>query len=126
MISKAMEYAKNPVEEKVGFSFQIPVSMKKEFEQVCKLNDVTMTNMLLGLIKATNDENPTYIHLTNEQLQIEEMTLEHKIENAQNYLRSISDNEFNDEELCSMKSSIYTNIRFYNNQLEKVRKELYK
>ncbi|MCD4757391.1 MAG: hypothetical protein K8R39_03925 [Arcobacteraceae bacterium] len=125
MIEKAMNYAKNPVEEKIGFSFQLPVSMKKEFEQVCKLNDVTMTNMLLGLIKATNDENPTYNNLTKEQLEIEEITLEHKLENTKNHLESIADNEFEDEELCNIKSSLYTKIRFLNNQLEKVRKELY-
>ena len=60
MIKKAMEYAKNPVDEKVGFSFQVPVSLKKDFEKVCKLNNVTMTNLILGFMKATVEEYPDY------------------------------------------------------------------
>lgn len=60
MIKKAMDYAKNPVDEKIGFSFQVPVSLKKEFERVCKEQNVTMTNLLLGLMKATVQEYPEY------------------------------------------------------------------
>lgn len=60
MIKKAMEYAKNPVDEKIGLSFQVPVSLKKDFERVCKLNNVTMTNLLLGFMKSTVEEYPDY------------------------------------------------------------------
>lgn len=60
MIKKAMEYAKNPVDEKIGLSFQVPGSLKKNFERVCKLNNVTMTNLLLGFRKATVEDYPDY------------------------------------------------------------------
>ncbi len=91
MIEKAMAYAKNPIEEKVGFSFQIPVSMKKEFERVCKLNNVTMTNMILGLIKATNEEYPDYNQFGTGELLDMHMGYKHEVKGEMNALNSIQD-----------------------------------
>ncbi|MDX4036094.1 hypothetical protein [Aliarcobacter skirrowii] len=68
MIKKAMDYAKNPVDEKVGISFQAPVSLKKEFERVCKEQNVSMTNLFLGLMKATIQEYPEYSTFSSGEL----------------------------------------------------------
>ncbi|MBN2833631.1 MAG: hypothetical protein JXR48_01565 [Candidatus Delongbacteria bacterium] len=92
MIEKAMQYAKNPVEEKIGFSFQIPVSMKQEFERVCKLNGVTMTNMLLGLIKATNEEYPDYSKYDPSRLLDLQFIQRGEVEYMEKTIHTLSDN----------------------------------
>lgn len=53
----ALDFAKNASEKKVSFRFQFPVSLKKEFEILCKENGVSMTDLVLGLIKSAIDDS---------------------------------------------------------------------
>lgn len=48
--------AKGSEDKKVGFNLQIPASLKEEFEQFCKNNNVSMTAMLNTLMKTTLQE----------------------------------------------------------------------
>lgn len=62
-VFRALDIAKGSEEKKVGFNLQIPSSLKEEFEQFCKLNGVSMTAMINGLLQATMEEvkrNPYY------------------------------------------------------------------
>ncbi|MDD2698820.1 MAG: hypothetical protein PHF17_08480 [Arcobacteraceae bacterium] len=56
-LKSALQFAKNASEEKVPFRFQFPVSIKKEFEELCEKNNVSMTDTILGLIISAIDED---------------------------------------------------------------------
>lgn len=56
MLNKAIELAKGNEEPKVGLSVQVPKSLKDEFENICKENNVSMSSMLLSLIQVAVDE----------------------------------------------------------------------
>jgi hypothetical protein len=43
--------AKKQEEEKMGYSFKIPITLKKEFENMCKKHKITMSSMLIGMIE---------------------------------------------------------------------------
>lgn len=53
----ALNFAKNASEDKVPFRFQFPVSTKDEFEKLCNKNNVSMTDMILGLIISSINED---------------------------------------------------------------------
>lgn len=57
MLRKAIELAKGNEEPKVGLSVQVPKSLKDEFENICKENNVSMSSMLLSLIQVAVDES---------------------------------------------------------------------
>jgi len=62
-LKKALSMAKRTNEETVGFSFKMPISLKNEFEALCKKNSVTMTSMILASVYNMVDEsidNNTY------------------------------------------------------------------
>ena len=56
-LDSALKFAKNASAEKVPFRFQIPVDTKEEFEELCEKHNVSMTDMILGLIKSAIDED---------------------------------------------------------------------
>lgn len=57
MLSKAIKLAKGTEEPKIGLSVQVPKSLKDEFENICKENNVSMSSMLLSLIQVAIDES---------------------------------------------------------------------
>ena len=56
-LDSALKFAKNASAEKVPFRFQFPVDTKEEFEELCEKHKVSMTDMILGLIKTAIDED---------------------------------------------------------------------
>lgn len=56
MLKKAIDLAKGNEEPKVGLSVQVPKSLKDDFENICKDNNVSMSSMLLSLIQVAVDE----------------------------------------------------------------------
>lgn len=56
-LDSALKFAKNANAEKVPFRFQFPVDTKEEFEELCEKHNVSMTDMILGLIKSAIDED---------------------------------------------------------------------
>lgn len=55
-IKKAFKNAKSMEEEKVGLNIKVPISLKNDFEEACKNHGVSMTSMMLSLIKMTVEE----------------------------------------------------------------------
>lgn len=56
-LKQALSFAKNASEEKVPFRFQFPIQTKKEFEALCDKHGVSMTDMIMGLIQSSIDED---------------------------------------------------------------------
>ncbi len=56
-LDNAIKYAKNISTNKVPFRFQFPVDIKEDFEQLCEKYKVSMTDMILGLIKSSIEED---------------------------------------------------------------------
>lgn len=50
-LNNAVKFAKNKKVVKVPFRFQFPVDTKEEFKELCEKYDITMSNMILGLIE---------------------------------------------------------------------------
>ena len=123
MFREVLNNVKNKEGKKVNLNILIQPSMKEEFDKLCKENDTTMTAMMIGFIEKSLKDNPNYTKLTIEELEIEELTLEHQINNCSMYLDSLPDFS-SDEELTNVKASFYIDIAFYNKQLEKVLEEL--
>jgi hypothetical protein len=51
MLNDALNLAKRDDGEKVGLSVQIQKSLKDDFEELCKANNVSMASMLQAMIK---------------------------------------------------------------------------
>ncbi len=56
-LNNAVKFAKNKKVVKVPFRFQFPVNTKEEFEELCEKYKVSMSNMILGLIKSAINED---------------------------------------------------------------------
>ena len=56
-LDNAIKFAKNVGADKVPFRFQFPVDTKEEFEELCEKHNVSMSDMILGLIKSAIDED---------------------------------------------------------------------
>ena len=56
-LNKALVKAKRNDEEKVGLNIKIPISLKNEFDELCKNNGVSMTAMMLSLIEVAIEES---------------------------------------------------------------------
>ena len=56
-IKKAISLAKGSDEKRVGFNLQMPATLKAEFEQFCKINEVKMTAMILALMRTALNED---------------------------------------------------------------------
>lgn len=75
-LDNALKFAKNASAEKVPFRFQFPVDTKEEFEELCEKHNVSMTDMILGLIKSAIDEdrgltNVSVVNIINKIEQLE-------------------------------------------------------
>lgn len=79
-LKTALEFAKNASEEKVPFRFQFPVHTKKEFEALCEKYGVSMTDMIMGLIQSSIDEDKGIT-------EIDTLNIVNKIERLQTYLK---------------------------------------
>ena len=82
-LDNAIKFAKNVGADKVPFRFQFPVDIKEEFEELCEKYKVSMTDMILGLIKSAIDEdrgltNVSVVNIINkiEKLEKEYINLE--------------------------------------------------
>lgn len=82
-LDSALKFAKNIGAEKVPFRFQFPVDIKEDFEELCEKHNVSMTDMILGLIKTAIDEdrgltNVSVVNIINkiEKLEKEYINLE--------------------------------------------------
>lgn len=51
MLEKIISASKNENEEKVGFSLQLPKSLKNDFDQYCKKNETNMTATLISFMR---------------------------------------------------------------------------
>jgi len=56
-LNKALMKAKRTDEEKVGLNIKVPISLKNNFDALCKKNSVSMTSMMLALIENAVDED---------------------------------------------------------------------
>lgn len=79
-LESALNFAKNASEDKVPFRFQFPVSTKDEFEKLCNKNNVSMTDMILGLIISSinEDKGITDISTLNIVNKIEKLEISYK------------------------------------------------
>ena len=76
-LDSALKFAKNIGAEKVPFRFQFPIDTKEEFEELCEKHKVSMTDMILGLIKSAIDEdrgltNVSVVNIINKIEKLEE------------------------------------------------------
>lgn len=78
-LDSALKFAKNANAEKVPFRFQFPVDTKEDFEELCEKHNVSMTDMILGLIKSAIDEDRglTNVSVVNIINKIEELEKEY-------------------------------------------------
>jgi len=57
VLTSTLRKAKRTDEEKVGLSIKVPISLKNEFDDVCRKNGVSMTTMILALMEVVVDED---------------------------------------------------------------------
>lgn len=64
-LNKALMKAKRTDEEKVGLNIKVPVSLKNDFDALCKKNSVSMTSMMLAFIENAleEDTNPSDLNV---------------------------------------------------------------
>ncbi len=65
MLQQALQKAKKEEEKKVSINFQVPYSLKEEFDNLCRDNKVSLTAMLNSLMEVALDESKG---LGNEEL----------------------------------------------------------
>ena len=56
MVNKVLQKSKLMDEEKVGISFQMPKSLKKQIDKVCEDNDIKLTTFFNSLAQYAIDE----------------------------------------------------------------------
>lgn len=71
-VFRALDIAKGSEEKKVGFNLQIPASRKEEVEEFCKINGVSMTAFINGLLQASMEEVKRNQYYQESTLQISE------------------------------------------------------
>lgn len=71
-VFRALDIAKGSEEKKVGFNLQIPSSRKEEVEEFCKINGVSMTAFINGLLQASMEEVKRSQYYQESTLQISE------------------------------------------------------
>lgn len=123
-LDSAIKFAKNVGADKVPFRFQFPVDIKEDFEELCKKHNVSMTDMILGLIKSAIDEDRglTNVSVVNIINKIEK--LEKEYINLEQIFNKTGDNELE----CTDGTIIHVaddmeklkfRIKVLNNELEK-------
>lgn len=101
-LKTSLEFARNASEEKVPFRFQFPVHTKKEFESLCEKHEVSMTDMILGLIQSAIDEDKG-VH------EVATLSIIEKLEKLRNSYRELEKAHINsgDDILETSDGSIY-------------------
>ncbi|WP_152058204.1 hypothetical protein [Aliarcobacter butzleri] len=123
-LENALKFAKNIGAEKVPFRFQFPVDIKEDFEELCEKHNVSMTDMILGLIKSAIDEDRglTNVSVVNIINKIEK--LEKEYINLEQIFNKTGDNELE----CTDGTIIHVaddmeklrfRIKVLNNELQK-------
>lgn len=123
-LDSAIKFAKNVGADKVPFRFQFPVDIKEDFEELCQKHNVSMTDMILGLIKSAIDEDRglTNVSVVNIINKIEK--LEKEYINLEQIFNKTGDNELE----CTDGTIIHVaddmeklrfRIKVLNNELEK-------
>ena len=123
-LDSAIKFAKNVGADKVPFRFQFPVDIKEDFEELCKKHNVSMTDMILGLIKSAIDEDRglTNVSVVNIINKIEK--LEKEYINLEQIFNKTGDNELE----CTDGTIIHVaddmeklrfRIKVLNNELQK-------
>lgn len=126
MFKKILDEVRLKEGKKVNLNILISPSMKVEFDNLCKINNTTMTAMMLGFIESSLDENPDYSKYSMRELETEILSLEYNIEQTENYLENVdSDNFENDELFIRNRVSAYDSLKHYQNKLATANKEYY-
>ncbi len=123
-LDSAIKFAKNVGADKVPFRFQFPVDIKEDFEELCQKHNVSMTDMILGLIKSAIDEDRglTNVSVVNIINKIEK--LEKEYINLEQIFNKTGDNELE----CTDGTIIHVaddmeklrfRIKVLNNELQK-------
>ena len=60
MLEKALQKAKQGDEKKVSINFQVPISLKEEFDALCKKNSVSLTAMLNSLMEVVLQDSKSH------------------------------------------------------------------
>ena len=96
--------------------------MKEEFDKLCKNNETTMTAVMLGFIEKSLKDNPDYTKLTIQELEMEEIILEHKYDDYSNQLLNLPEYEDMEQAILA-QASIHNSMNFITNQSDNIRKE---
>jgi len=62
MLKQALQKAKKVEDKKVSINFQVPASLKEEFDNLCRTNSVSLTAMLNSLMEVALDESKGLIN----------------------------------------------------------------
>ena len=123
-LDNAIKFAKNVSADKVPFRFQFPVDIKEEFEELSEKYKVSMTDMILGLIKSAIDEDRglTNVSVVNIINKIEK--LEEQYANLLKIHNDTGDDviECSDGTIINIKADMEKlkfRIKILNNELEK-------
>ena len=123
-LDSAIKFAKNVGADKVPFRFQFPVDIKEDFEELCQKHNVSMTDMILGLIKSAIDEDTglTNVSVVNIINKIEK--LEEQYANLLKIHNDTGDDviECSDGTIINIKADMEKlkfRIKILNNELEK-------
>lgn len=123
-LDNAIKFAKNVGADKVPFRFQFPVDIKEEFEELSEKYKVSMTDMILGLIKSAIDEDRglTNVSVVNIINKIEK--LEEQYANLLKIHNDTGDDviECSDGTIINIKADMEKlkfRIKILNNELEK-------
>lgn len=121
MLSKAIKLAKGTEEPKIGLSVQVPKSLKDDFENICKENNVSMSSMLLSLIQVAVDEIKEKENLIFEM----EKTLA-QLENKRQMLKKVYANSGLDELEMEDGSIMYIkkDLESLNNEIESLENDI--
>jgi len=57
MLKKALQKAKKEEEKKVSINFQVPLSLKEKFDNLCRENEVSLTALLNSLMQTAIEED---------------------------------------------------------------------
>ncbi|MFA6191460.1 MAG: hypothetical protein WC665_03830 [Sulfurimonas sp.] len=112
MLLRALELAKKEGSKKVPVNFQVYPELKEEFENLCKMNNVSITAMLTALMESSLEEaKGIYFHLDVKALMsIHQriLELENKIDSMLYWVGDGYDivDEYNDERGRAVLSSL--------------------
>jgi len=95
MLNEALKKAKKDEEKKVSINFQVPSSLKEEFDKLCRNNEVSLTAMLNSLMEVTIEESKglgtSEIELAKLLLTDAKSWMYHKISEDEYYDNAVAD-----------------------------------